>query len=256
MTEQLNTETAQPARRATLLDLSFTQLIAGSLAAATAAFLGSRLGWVGTITGAAIGSVVSAVASSLYTASMTRAREALRWQNLHTRQAQSSMQTAPAPSESSVQLVLAASQSSMRKLPRWAPRRVLATAGVLFALAVAFLTGLQLATGADVTGTSLGPRQSTTEVEQGAPGGEEPDPAVPATEPSATPAATAPPTPESSSSATTEQPDPAIGQSDATSPAAPAEPTPTQSGPADPASPATPTPTQPSNEASPTTPAG
>ena len=74
MTEQLNTEAAPPAPRAKLLDLSLTQLTAGSFAAATAAFLGSRVGWVGTITGAALGSVVSAVASSLYTASMTRAK--------------------------------------------------------------------------------------------------------------------------------------------------------------------------------------
>lgn len=64
--------------RARLLDLSFTQLAGGSLAAATAAFLGSRLGFAGTIAGAAIGSVSSAVAASLYTSSMQRARDVIR----------------------------------------------------------------------------------------------------------------------------------------------------------------------------------
>ena len=50
--------------RAKLLDLSLTQLLGGSMAAATAAALGSRLGVVGTIAGAAVLSVVSAIAAT------------------------------------------------------------------------------------------------------------------------------------------------------------------------------------------------
>jgi hypothetical protein len=63
--------------RAKVLDLSLTQLLGGSAAAATAAALGSRLGVVGTIAGAAVLSLISAVAASLYTASMTHARDAV-----------------------------------------------------------------------------------------------------------------------------------------------------------------------------------
>jgi len=219
MTEQLNTETAPPARRATLLDLSVTQLIAGSLAAATAAALGSRLGVLGTISGAAIGSVVSAIAASIYTTSMTRAREALRWQKLHGRQALSNAQNASASTSSSVQ-----------NSPVRTPRRILATAGVVFALAVAFLVGLQLASGADVTGTSLGTRPSYDQLE---PRGE-PRPAT--TESAVTPETVGPTSPEASTPATTDAQEPAVEATD-TAPSAPAEPTPTPTAPADPATP-------------------
>ena len=64
--------------RKPFLDLSATQLIGGSLAAATAAALGSRLGVVGTIVGAALVSVVSAVAGALYTQSLRRTQELIR----------------------------------------------------------------------------------------------------------------------------------------------------------------------------------
>ncbi|HET6668154.1 MAG TPA: hypothetical protein VFG98_12820, partial [Intrasporangium sp.] len=192
MTEQLNTETAPPARRATLLDLSVTQLIAGSLAAATAAALGSRLGVLGTISGAAIGSVVSAIAASIYTTSMTRAREALRWQKLHSRQAQLNAQNVQNASAS------ASTSSSVQNAPDRTPRRILATAAVVFALAVAFLPGLQLASGADVTGTSLGTRPSADQLE---PRGE-PRPAT--TESAVTPETIGPTSPEASTPATTD----------------------------------------------------
>ena len=237
MTEQLNTETAPPARRATLLDLSLTQLIAGSCAAATAAFLGSRVGWVGTVTGAGIGSVVSAVAASLYTASMTRAGEAVRRQKLHPRRAQSSPQSAPDSPSSSVQKVRA-------------PRRVLATAGVLFALAVAFLTGLQLATGADVTGASLGTRQSDNQPRERAV----------LEDPADTPTTESVATPESTSPATLQVPAPeptdGSGVTAPTDDSNPVVPTPTETASPDPATPGSPTPTQPTNPVSPTTPAG
>ncbi|MGZ4443905.1 MAG: hypothetical protein ACXVXC_12140 [Nocardioidaceae bacterium] len=59
------------------LDVSLSQTVGGSLAAATAAYLGSRLGVVGTIVGAAVVSVVSAVAGVLYTNSLRRTRETM-----------------------------------------------------------------------------------------------------------------------------------------------------------------------------------
>lgn len=46
--------------------ISFTQVLAGSLAAATAFLLSSKIGIAGSVIGVAIGSIVSAVASQLY----------------------------------------------------------------------------------------------------------------------------------------------------------------------------------------------
>jgi hypothetical protein len=51
-------------------DLSLAQIVGGALAAMTAASLGSRLGVAGTIVGAALASIVAAVAGALYTASL------------------------------------------------------------------------------------------------------------------------------------------------------------------------------------------
>ncbi|PRZ42748.1 hypothetical protein CLV47_10494 [Antricoccus suffuscus] len=65
----------KPAKK---FDLSLTQVIGGSLAAATAAALGSQLGVAGTIIGAAVISVISAVAASLYTTSLRHTRAAAK----------------------------------------------------------------------------------------------------------------------------------------------------------------------------------
>lgn len=137
--------------RSRILDLSATQLVASSLAAATAAGLGSRLGVVGTITGAAVGSVITAVAASVYTTSMTRARDVL----LATR-------------------ALGRRDAAVPRLDWWRvtdrtrARRLLATTGLVFLVAAAFLTGLQLATGASVTGTSIGTRAQAAPVREAA----------------------------------------------------------------------------------------
>jgi hypothetical protein len=252
MTEQLQTETVPPAPRAKLLDLSLTQLIAGSFAAATAAFLGSRVGWVGTVTGAGIGSVVSAIAASLYTASMTHAREAVLRQKLHTRRDQPSVQNVLASDSSNVHFAPASPSSSVQNAPVRTPRRLLATAGILFALAGAFLTGLQLATGADVTGTSLGrpPSDSRVEPEEGV-GLKDPQ-TTPSTESAATPEPTSPTNREAPAA------EPAAG-SGITAPSgdpSPAVPTPTETASPDPATPGSAMPTQPTNPVTPTTPAG
>lgn len=132
--------------RAKLLDLSMTQLIGGSLAAATAAALGSRLGVVGTIAGAAVLSVVSATAASLYTNSMARAKEAVVL--VRSRRGADGVEMA------------VVRERWWRRPDRTTMRRVLATTAAVFAIAAAFLTGLQLATGAQVTGTNLGGRAS------------------------------------------------------------------------------------------------
>lgn len=85
MTPDIRSETAnssetrsESASKPKRLDLSLTQIIGGSLAAATAAGLGSTLGVAGTIVGAAVFSVISAVAASIYTASLRHTREAAK----------------------------------------------------------------------------------------------------------------------------------------------------------------------------------
>lgn len=150
MTDQ-NPSLPEARPRAKLLDLSLTQLLGGSMAAATAAALGSRLGVVGTIAGAAVLSVISAVAASLYTGSMARAREVVvlvrnRRGELEPATADEQTRWSPIP------------RQRLRRPDRATTRRVLATAGAVFALAAAFVTGLQLTTGAQVTGTSIGGR--------------------------------------------------------------------------------------------------
>lgn len=132
--------------RAKLLDLSLTQLLGGSMAAATAAALGSRLGVVGTIAGAAVLSVVSAIAASLYTNSMARAKDAFPLVR----------------SRGGVDVVepKLVRERWWRRADRTTTRRVLAATAAVFAIAAAFLTGVQLTTGAQVTGTDLGGRAS------------------------------------------------------------------------------------------------
>ena len=56
------------------MGLTFPQIAASALAAATAAILGSFMGVLGTIGGAAVASIISTVGSALY----QRSREATR----------------------------------------------------------------------------------------------------------------------------------------------------------------------------------
>ncbi len=140
----------------------------------------------------------------------------------------------------------------MQPTPARSPRRLLATAGVLFALAVAFLTGLQLATGADVTGTSLGTPPSDSRLEPRERDGIA-DPQTPQVTESVA-------TPESTSPATLQVPAPeptdGSGVTAPTGDPNPVVPTPTETASPDPATSGSPTPTQPTNPVSPTTPAG
>ena len=59
-------------------NLSLTQVVGGALAAMTVAALGSRFSVAGTVVGAALASVIAAVAGALYTASLHRTRETVR----------------------------------------------------------------------------------------------------------------------------------------------------------------------------------
>ncbi len=62
-------------RQPRTIDLSMTQLIGGSVAAATAAALSTRLDLVGTIVGAAVASVISTVVAATVSGWLRRARD-------------------------------------------------------------------------------------------------------------------------------------------------------------------------------------
>lgn len=176
--------------KAKLLDLSLTQLLGGSLAAATAAALGSRLGVVGTITGAAVLSVISAIAANVYTNSMARARDAVvvvRSRRLADgRVVQVATERVATPRDH------AGGPGWWQRLDRATTRRLLVMAAAVFAIAAAVITVLQLTTGAQVTGTDLGTRTSVSRVPApdrspaGSPGGSAPA-QTGATSPSSTP---------------------------------------------------------------------
>lgn len=57
------------------IDLDWVKLVAGALAAVSSAFLLSTLGAVGTLAGAALGSVIASVSASLYSTSLERSRQ-------------------------------------------------------------------------------------------------------------------------------------------------------------------------------------
>jgi hypothetical protein len=64
--------------KAKALDLSVSQILGGALAAMTAAALGAQLSVAGTLVGAALASIIAAVAGSLYTASLRRTRDKVK----------------------------------------------------------------------------------------------------------------------------------------------------------------------------------
>ena len=126
-------------RRGRVLDLSLAQVLGGSFAAATASAAGSRLGVVGTITGAAVISVVASVASALYTTSLR-----------HTgRHVSSVLRRGAGPATTRRQ-----SEVRQRGDRRPEVRRLVAGAAVVFALAALVVTGVELVTGRSLDGGS------------------------------------------------------------------------------------------------------
>ena len=81
MTNSLDTRPDRPETEATRrrpFDLSATQLIASGLAATTATFAASYLGVAGTVVGAALASVVTGIATAIYSQSLRRTRARVR----------------------------------------------------------------------------------------------------------------------------------------------------------------------------------
>ena len=158
--------------RKPFLDLSVTQLIGGSLAAATAAALGSRLGVVGTIIGAALVSVVSAVAGALYTQSLRRTQELIRArETLSARERLAKVGVAarrptlrdePHPDTEEIESAVDDATPSIWSRLTW--KGVALTAGVFFVITALVVTGTELLTGRSLDGSS---RTTVTDVLKG-----------------------------------------------------------------------------------------
>lgn len=203
-------DTRPPSKR--FLGLSLSQILGGSMAATTAAFLGARLGLAGTVAGAATASVVSAIASAAYAHSIERTRSFLRTTRVVTTTSRriDAVDPATPPRE-----VLAPVPPRPRTL-RLDLRRVgLATVAV-FVATVVVVTGYEF-----VSGRALDGHHGTTvsQVVGGAKGDTAPSDGATTPSPSATTTATVTvTTTQGPSSSTTGQPQPSSSTSGQTSP--------------------------------------
>jgi hypothetical protein len=156
--ESLDAGTGQPPPSATPLapnpPLSTSKVIAGGMAAATSAVLGSYFGVFGTVGGAAAGSIATTVSTTLYQRSIERTPDTLR-----TRARWSTDRHDPSPAP--------ATGPSVTGRRRHRPRHpiltlVVATFG-LFVVGMALLTGIEWINGGSVFGNSP-QRTSVTQV--------------------------------------------------------------------------------------------
>lgn len=131
-------------RRQPILGLSASQLTGSAAAAATAAALGSRLGLVGTIVGAALISVVTAVAGAVYTRSLQRTKDAMARTAERLPTVRIAAQRAEPPDER---------RTTTRWWHRVRWRRVTVAALAVFLLAGGIVTGVEQLTGRSLDGT-------------------------------------------------------------------------------------------------------
>lgn len=213
----------EPDKEPTKLSFSLPQLLGSAAAAATVAYVGSSLGTAGTIFGAALASVIGALAGTVYTAGLDRTGRRLGsvmsrgWERI--RSADPALEDEQAtvvlePDDTLVEPGIGPSEPEEPVRDRattWRRigLRVLAGAAAIFAVTFVVITGLELIRGQALDGgegTTLGQvvrpeRQSSAEPEPTA--SETPTPTETATptpsetptEPSATPTPTPTPTP-------------------------------------------------------------
>lgn len=211
------------------LGLSMTQVIGGSLAAVTAAFLGSRLGVAGTLIGTAIASVVSAVGAAVYTESLRRARVALKTAKVpgltHADDAPATPGDAPTTAEPLPELGDLGDTAATRPLRTTATgdgsitvqtrgpirlnlKRILVTTVAIFVLAAVAVTGIEL-----VKGSALDGRSGTTISQIGGSSSQETTPAPTDSSTSSTPSATQTTTDEPTVSESSPSANPTTGDS-------------------------------------------
>ena len=187
------------------LDLSPVQVMGGALAAMTAAGLGSRLGAEGTIVGAALASVIAAVAGALYTASLRRTsavvRGALGGRRPQAAAAEARSAPGPVPGGSTATALVAPSGPG-----RPSRRRTLILSSVVGAVAIFALAGGALTLYEAFAGQALSGGDGTTfsQVRQDDSGDRPADDQSPSPTDSAEPGESAEPTPTAESSQTPE----------------------------------------------------
>lgn len=228
------------------LDLSPVQVAGGALAAMTAAGLGSRLGAEGTLIGAALASVVAAVAGALYTASLRRTTAVIRGVvgGRRPRPAAAEVRPTPEPSGST------APPDTGSRTARTSRRRALILSSVVGAVAIFALAGVALTLYEAIAGRALSGGDGTTisQVQQGGspgrPAEQQPVSPTDSAEPSASAEATR--TPDASETPPTE-----AGPTDQPSPEPSVEPSaePSATAEAEPSAPAEPPAEAPSENA-------
>ncbi|HEY5185837.1 MAG TPA: hypothetical protein VIM19_13230 [Actinomycetes bacterium] len=188
----------EPRRR---LDLSLTQVVAGALAAVSAAWAASVLGVAGTVIGAAVVSVTITVLSAVYQHGARRTAEGLRARR------RAEMAAAPWDADDDDEfdlqrtMVLPALDLEDERGYRWG-RIALLSLGV-FLLAMAAVTVLELSTGGTLACSAFGQDcEQRTTVTPGLPARTQPRPTPTATaQPSTSASASASPTGAASPSA-------------------------------------------------------
>ncbi|SEQ63449.1 hypothetical protein [Microlunatus flavus] len=225
--------------------LSITQVVGGALAAMTAAALGSRLSVAGTVVGAALASVVAAVASAFYTSSLRRTSKTVStvWKTRVRPDGHGGTETVVEEvTEDGTVISPATADDRTGTADRTAPlpatpaagtdpgrlrrtfgwKKVVLAAVLMFAVAAAALTGLELATGRSLsggTGTTVGqvadgenkpaPKARSTPTRTRTPSATPSASASASAEPTAAPSASASSTPSApSSTPPTPQPSP------------------------------------------------
>ena len=146
------------------LDLSPIQVMGGALAAMTAAGLGSRFSVEGTVVGAALASVIAAMAGALYTASLRRTSVAVRGvlggRRSHAAGTKGSSAPKPVPGGSTAAAPL--SRSTADTLARTSRRRSLVLSSVIGAAAIFALAGGALTMYEAIAGQALSGGSGTT----------------------------------------------------------------------------------------------
>jgi hypothetical protein len=169
-----------------LSGIDVPKVIGGTLAAVSAAVVGSFLGVGGTLAGAAIASLIGSLGTEIYTRPISRGAKRLQALAPAIVRAPAAVGTPPVAAATEEDSPSHLVPPAARQKVRW--RRVILVAGGLFLLTMASLTVAELVTGGSVASTvghSGGSRTTITGVLSG--GGASP---APGGRPSATPTGT------------------------------------------------------------------
>lgn len=185
-----------------VLGLSLTQLLGGALAAVTTTVVCAQIGVAGTLFGAAVGSVASAVAAAAYTHSLRRTRTILTPAGrAGARTTRLTAEPIPAPTPVERATTAPRTMAPRTVAPgrgRLAWRRLVLSSAAIFAVVAIVVTGLELGIGRSLDGGS------STTVQQVTSGGGSRDSIVSDT-PTQSPTATTP-ADSGSTSSTTDSP--------------------------------------------------